>query len=78
MHMRWRIAGYTWMGEYVTSVTVTQDHNGRDHEVLYEKSFQCPDMGETAPLRLLQQVLSALIDDLYEEGPGISQPGPSL
>ena len=64
MHIRWRIAGYTCLSDLVTGVTVTQDHMGGDSEVLYEQSFQCPDMGETDPQRLLKQVLSAMIDEL--------------
>lgn len=58
------MAGYTWMDQMLTGVTVTQDHEGGDYVVLYEQSFQCPDMGDTDPQTVIKQVLSALLDEL--------------
>lgn len=64
MHIRWHLGGYTWMDEMLTGITVTQDHAGGESEVLFEQSFQCPDMGDTEPAIVLKQVLSSIIDQL--------------
>lgn len=63
------------MGELLTAVTVTQDHPGESSTVLYEQSFQCPDMGDTEPEIVLAQMLSSVLDDLQEKAPGRGSPG---